>query len=148
MHTNSWHLLFSDPAKIRQDITCSITSHDITSDWCNLHVQNEWQMTQQILHYVQPAQKFCCQCTSVLISASLGSNWSLHVVTSDRYLQNLYHTVKRKRMSAHCMQSEISNIFLHDILHLTSSTTHWPAPCHITNTAIFCSLSRQSSHDG
>jgi hypothetical protein len=27
-------------------------------------------------------------------------------------------------MSAHCVQSEIDNTFLHDILHLTSSTTH------------------------
>jgi hypothetical protein len=164
MHTNSWHLLFSDPAKIRHGITCSITSHDITSDWCNLQIQNEQQMTQQILHYIQPAQKFCHHCTSFLIAASLGSNWSLHVVTSDRYLQNLHHTDKKERMFAHCVHSERGNTFLHDILPLISSTTHsspYRTDMHhailqtmpysavslsnLHNTAIFCSLSRQSS---
>lgn len=69
-------------SKSRQDITCIITSHKITSKWCNL--QNEQQMTQQILHYVQPAKKFCHYCPSALTAARLGSNWSLHAVTSDR----------------------------------------------------------------
>jgi hypothetical protein len=123
MHTNSGHLLFSDPAKIRQDITCSITSHDITSDWCNLQVQNEEQMTQKILHYIQPAQKFCHHCTSFLIAASMGSNLSLHVVTSVISTKSTSHWQK-ERMFAHCVQSEIGNTFLHDILYLTSPTTH------------------------